>query len=70
MDQFTRKIVGFSVLKGPLSGGNACYMFDINASGKHGPKCLSTDHDPFFVYWLWKANLESKSGKQIWKANL
>ena len=59
MDQFTRKIVGFSVRKGPLSGGNVCYMFNKIASGKDWPKYISTDHDPLFNYWLWKANLEN-----------
>ena len=59
MDQFTRKIVGFSVRQGPLSGGNVCYMFNKIASGKDWPNYISTDHDPLFNYWLWKANLEN-----------
>ena len=58
MDQFTRKIVGFSVHRGPIDGGAICFMFNKIASGKVLPKYLSTDNDPLFQYWLWKVNLE------------
>ena len=59
MDPFTRKIVGFSVRQGSLSGGNICYMDSKIASGKDWPRYISPDHDPLFNYWLWKANLEN-----------
>jgi putative transposase len=49
-DQFTRKIVGFSVRQGPLSGDNVCYMFNKIAVGKDHPKYISTGHDPLFNY--------------------
>jgi transposase InsO family protein len=58
MDQFTRKIIGFSVHRGPIDGGTMCFMFNKIASGKNSPKYLSTDNDPLFQYWLWKVNLE------------
>ena len=58
MDQFTRKIVGFSVHRGPIDGGIICFMFSKIASRKVLPKYLSTDNDPEFQYWLWKVNLE------------
>ncbi len=59
MDPFTRKIVGFSVRQGSLSGGNICYMDSKIASGKDWPRYISPDHDPLFNYWLWKVNLEN-----------
>jgi putative transposase len=59
MDQFTRKIVGFSVHQGILSGGTICFMFNKIAYGKTWPKYMSTDNDPLFEYWLWKSNLDS-----------
>jgi hypothetical protein len=59
MNQFTRKIIGFSVHRGDLNGGAICFMFNKIAAGKIWPKYLSTDNDPLFKYWLWKANLEN-----------
>ncbi|MCX6125471.1 MAG: integrase core domain-containing protein, partial [Proteobacteria bacterium] len=58
MDQFTRKIVGFSVQRGPIDGGAICFMFNKICLGKDWPKYLSTDNDPLFQHWLWKVNLE------------
>ena len=59
MDQFTRKIIGFSVHQGTVNGGTICCMLNKIAAGKSWPKHLSTDNDPLFEYWLWKANLEN-----------
>ena len=59
MDQFSRKIVGFSVHRGAVDGAAICFMFNKIAAGKSWPKYLSTDNDPLFKYWLWQANLES-----------
>jgi putative transposase len=59
MDQFTRKIIGFSVHRGNLNGGTICFMFNKVAAGKTWPKHLSTDNDPLFKYWLWQVNLEN-----------
>jgi len=39
-------------------------MFNKIASGKDWPKYISTDHDPFFNYWLGKANLENNCNIQ------
>jgi len=58
MDQYTRRIIGFSVHKGNLNGGTACYMLNKILGAKGYPKYLSSDNDPLFEYWLWKANLE------------
>ena len=59
MDQFSRKIVGFSVHRGAVDGAAICFMFNKIAAGKSWPKYLSTDNDPLFKDWLWQANLES-----------
>lgn len=58
MDQYTRRIIGFSVHKGNVSGGSLCFMFNKIVVDKAPPKHLSSDNDPLFKYWLWQANLE------------
>ena len=62
MDQFTRKIIGFSVKYGDLDGGSVCWMFNQIAKGKSWPKYLSSDNDPLFTYVVWLANLEHHYG--------
>jgi transposase InsO family protein len=58
MDQFTRKIIGFSVHCGPVDGLALCCMFN-KIVGNQGflPKRLSFDHDPLFRYSGWKRTL-------------
>ena len=58
MDQYTRRIIGFSVHKGNLNGSTAYFMLNKILGEKGYPKYLSSDNDPLFKYWLWKANLE------------
>lgn len=57
MDQFTRRIVGFSVHRGDLNGAIACRMFNGILSKQEQPTRLSSDNDPIFQYHRWKANL-------------
>ncbi len=57
MDQFTRKIIGFSVHCGDLNGIAVCCMFNRILSNKTPPKFLSSDNDPLFQFHRWKANL-------------
>ena len=57
MDQFTRRIVGFSVHKGPLSGVYICCMFNSIISRKTPPKYLSSDNNSLFKFYRWQANL-------------
>ena len=58
MDQYTRRIIGFSVHAGDLSGSAICSMFN-NVILKHRfPKYLSTDHDPLYRFHRWQINLE------------
>jgi len=57
MDQFTRRIIGFSVHKGDIAGIDLCCMFNTIISKKSLPKYLSSDNDPLFKFQRWKANL-------------
>ncbi len=57
MDQYTRRIIGFSVHPGDLDGIVICRMFNEIISKKSPPKYLSTDNDPLFTFYQWRANL-------------
>ena len=57
MDQYTRRIVGFSVHAGNVDGPAICRMFNYATSGKGWPGRISSDNDPSFQYYRWKANL-------------
>ena len=58
MDQFTRRIIGFTVWVGTPDGPTTCRMLD-EVLGRDGslPKSLSSDHDPLFEFHRWIANL-------------
>ena len=57
MDQYTRRIIGFSVHSGNVDGPALCRMLFHATSGHDRPKHLSSDNDPLFQYHRWKANL-------------
>lgn len=57
MDQWSRRIIGFRIHKGPVDGPALCRMFNDAVAGDIKPKCISTDHDPLFKYFRWRANL-------------
>ena len=57
MDQFTRRIIGFSVHAGPVDGPALCRMFNSISGSSIGPRYLSSDNDPLFKFHRWKANL-------------
>ena len=57
MDQFSRKIIGFAVHGGNLSGTDICVMFNGILSKQPLPKYLSSDNDPLFQFHRWRANL-------------
>ena len=57
MDQFSRKIIGFAVHAGDLSGTDICVMFNGIISKKPLPNYLSSDNDPLFQFHRWRANL-------------
>jgi putative transposase len=57
MDQFTRRIIGLGVHRGPVDGPSLCRMFNAVIYGQGAPRQLSTDHDPLFEAHRWTANL-------------
>ena len=57
MDQFTRRLVGVGVHRGPVTGADLCRMFNAAIHGQGTPRHLSTDHDPLFEAHRWTANL-------------
>ena len=57
MDQFTRRLVGVGVHRGPVNGADLCRMFNAAIHGRGAPRHLSTDHDPLFEAHRWTANL-------------
>lgn len=65
MDQFTRRIIGFSAHAGDLNGVAVCCMFNKIISKQSLPALLSSDNDPPFQYQRWKANLRVLEIKEI-----
>src|SRR6202049_4576405 len=57
MDQFTRRLVGVGVHRGPVDGADLCRMFNAAIYDRGAPRHLSTDHDPLFEAHRWTANL-------------
>lgn len=57
MDQYSRRIIGFGVQAGPVNGPALCRMFSDAIPSCSLPKYISTDHDPLFKYFRWRANL-------------
>jgi transposase InsO family protein len=57
MDQFTRRLVGFGVDCGAVTGADICRLFNAAIHGQRVPRHLSTDHDPVFEAHRWLANL-------------
>jgi transposase InsO family protein len=57
MDQFTRRLVGVGVHRGPVTGADVCRMFNVASHVRGTPRHLSTDHDPLFEAHRWAANL-------------
>ena len=57
MDQFTRRLVGFGMHCGAVTGADVCRMFNAATYGQGVPRHLSTDHDPLFEAHRWTANL-------------
>jgi putative transposase len=57
MDQFTRRLVGFGVHRGPVNAADVCRMFNAAIHSRGTPRHPSTDHDPLFEAHRWTANL-------------
>jgi transposase InsO family protein len=65
MDQFTRRLVGFGVHCGAVTGVDLCRMFNAAVHGQGTPRHLSTDHDPVFEANRWTANLRILDIKEM-----
>src|SRR5262249_6282432 len=65
MDQFTRRIIGFSTHVGDLNGIAICCMFNRIISKQSLPNYLSADNDPLYQYHRWKTNLRILNIKEI-----
>jgi len=57
MDQYSRRIVGFSVQPIAVDGPALWRMFNDAVAEATPPRRLSFDHDPLFEFLQWKANL-------------
>ena len=58
MDQYTRRIIGFGLHRGPVDGIALCRMFNQALRGHRSmPKYLSSDNDPLYRFPQWQANL-------------
>ena len=57
LDQYTRRIIGFSVHAGDCNVVAYCRMFNKVISGESLPKYLSSDNDPLFLFHRWQCNL-------------
>ena len=65
MDQFTRRIIGFSVHAGDVDGVVLCRLFNAAISTRDVPHYLSSDNDPLFQYHRWRANLRILGVEEI-----
>ncbi len=65
MDQFSKKIIGFSVQKDPLDGPTVCYMYNKILKDQVPPSYLSTDNDPLFRFHRWLENLETLEVEEL-----
>jgi putative transposase len=65
MDQFTRRVIGFSSHQGSVTGIDLCCMFNNIISKQALPHYLSSDNDPLFQFHRWKANLRILDVKEI-----
>jgi len=57
IDQWSRRIIGFSVHRGDVDAITVCKMFNQAISGADPPVTLSSDSDPLFKSHRWQANL-------------
>src|ERR1700733_9736606 len=58
MDQFSRRIIGFSVHQGDLNGSIIYWMFNRVILRQSFPDRLSTDNDALFKSYRWQANVD------------
>lgn len=66
MDQWSRKIIGFAVTKGQVTGEELCQMFNLIVPPNALPKRISHDHDPLFRFHQWTRNMDILGIEEIW----
>lgn len=57
MDQYSRRIIGFSVHQGNLNGMTVCIMLNKVISGLSLPTYLSSANDPILLFHRFRTNL-------------
>ncbi|MHB8456018.1 MAG: integrase core domain-containing protein [Acidiferrobacterales bacterium] len=65
MDQGTQRIIGFAVQAGNVDGPVLCRMLNRASSGQGTPRYLSSDNDPLFTFYRWRANLRIPGIEEI-----
>jgi len=66
MDQFSRKIIGYAVVKTKgLTGWNVCFMFNKVMGAKPPLKRMSNDRYPLFRLHRWVENMEMLDIEEI-----
>jgi len=66
MDQFSRHIIGFAVIKGNITGELTCWMFNSILSAKTPPTRVSHDNDPLFKFHRWTSNMDMLEIDEVW----
>ena len=56
LDQYTRRIIDFSVHGGTVTRVDLCCMFNKISANRCLPRYLSSDNDPLFQFHRWQAN--------------
>lgn len=57
MDQYTRRIIGFTIHVGIVDGPALCRMSNRAVHDHPTPRFISSDNDPLHRYHRWRANL-------------
>jgi transposase InsO family protein len=65
MDQYTRRIIGFTIHVGIVDGPALCRMFNRAVRGQSLPRFLSSDHDPLYQFRRWRANLRIREITEV-----
>ena len=65
MDQYTRRIIGFTIHVGIVDGPALCRMFNRAVHDYPTPRFMSSDHDPLYRYHRWRANLRIREITEV-----
>jgi transposase InsO family protein len=65
MDQYTRRIIGFTIHVGIVDGPALCRMSNRAVHDHPTPRFISSDHDPLYRYHRWRANLRIREITEV-----